>query len=95
MTANKTAAAVVTQIEIKKANLGQDFLLIKGLKIQGFKGHQENPKDVKSYRELEPDEINTRIKERIKPPIQPEKIRRTVSTRIIKESFPLFIPIAL
>ena len=48
--------------EIKKANLGQDFLLIKGLKIQGFKGHQENPKDVKSYRELEPDEINTRIK---------------------------------
>ena len=48
--------------EIKRLNFGQDFLLIKGLKISGFKGHQENPKDIKSYRELNPDEINTLIK---------------------------------
>ena len=48
--------------EIKRLNFGQDFLLIKGLKVSGFKGHQENPKDIKSYRELGPDEINTLIK---------------------------------
>ena len=48
--------------EIKRLNFGQDFLLIKGLKVSGFKGHQENSKDIKSYRELGPDEINTLIK---------------------------------
>jgi len=48
--------------EIKKANFGQDFLLIKGLKITGFKGHQENPRDVKSYHELDSNEINSLIK---------------------------------
>ena len=44
--------------EYKRLNLGQDFLFIKGFKIEGFKGHYENPKDMKTYRELEPDELN-------------------------------------
>ena len=44
--------------EYKRINLGQDFIFIKGFKIKGFKGHKENPKDVKSFKEIELDEIN-------------------------------------
>jgi len=43
--------------EYKRINLNQDFIFIKGLKLDGFKGHQENPKEIKSFRELEPNEI--------------------------------------
>ena len=48
--------------EYKRINLGEDFIFIKGFKIKGFKGHQENPRDVKTYRELEPEELNTNEK---------------------------------
>ena len=43
--------------EYRRINFGQDFLFIKGFILKGFKGRQENPKDVKSYRELEPNEL--------------------------------------
>ena len=43
--------------EYKRINLNQDFIFIKGLKLNNFKGHQENPKEIKSFRELEANEI--------------------------------------
>ena len=45
-------------MDYKRINFGQDFIFIKGFKLEGFKGHQENQKDVKTYRELEPNELN-------------------------------------
>ena len=44
--------------EYSRTNFGNDFIFIKGFKLPGFKGHQENPRDIKSYHELDENEIN-------------------------------------
>ena len=48
--------------EYKRFNFGQDFIFIKGFKIKGFKGNKENPKDIKTYKEIELDEIKDKEK---------------------------------
>ena len=37
--------------EYKKANNGQEFIFIKGLRLRGFEGHKEEDKEIKTYKE--------------------------------------------
>ena len=45
--------------EYRRTNFGNDFIFIKGFKLKGFKGHKENSKDIKVFRELDEKELNS------------------------------------